>query len=172
MTDHSQTSLPLEDAKAALPDGLLEKQLDEWVESFPVDSLTAHLADLQRQRGTIEAAIESLNRRLAMWQALRSQQGGYANPSPKPTKRDAVLSILERDPTRQFSLTEIRNLMFEAGVLEDTPKARHALEATVSNMTKRREIYRPTKGHYMLARCQTPRLTPKTDLHRQEGEAA
>jgi hypothetical protein len=154
-----------------LPDGMLEKQLDQWVDSFPVDSIRQHLADLEQKKGTIEAAIESLNRRLRIWQTMRAHSaGGISAPEVRPSKRDAVLSILERDPTREFALAELRQMMLDGGLLDDTQKGRHALEATVSNMCKRGEIERPRKGYYTLPQTQT--LTPHTSLHCQEDKAA
>ncbi len=150
----------------------MEAQLDRWVEDFPADSIREHLAELERQRGTIEAAIESLTRRLQMWIALRAHTAGKGHLAKRPSKRDAVLALLERDHTREFSLAEIRSYLSEAGVLEDSAKARHALEATVSNMTKRGEIDRPRKGFYRLVRATDKPAAPVTNLHRKEDEAA
>jgi hypothetical protein len=155
-----------------LPAGALEAQLDAWVGSFPVESIRQHLRELERRKGTIEAAIESLSRRLNMWQAMRAHSAGHGDLTERPSKRDAVLTLLERDPTREFSLTEIRGFLIEGGMLDNTPKARHALEATVSNMTKRGEILRPRKGHYIVAPSGTEQATRLTNLQRKEGEAA
>jgi len=142
---------PLE-LSEALPIGHLEAQLDTWVGAFPVDAIRAHLKELERQKGNIESAIESLNRRLAIWQAMRAHQAGQGDLVPTPSKRDAVLNLLERDPYREFTHAEIRSTLIESGLLEDARKARHALEMTLSNMTKRGEIERLRKGFYRFAR--------------------
>ena len=132
------------------PLGLLEAKLDEWVNSFPIDTIREHLSDLERQKGDIEAAIESLNRRLRIWQAMHATSVGQGDLVPLPSKRDAVLTLLERDPSREFSLAEIRAMLINDGLLRNDLKAQHALEVTVSNMTKRGEIHRVRKGIYRL----------------------
>lgn len=133
-----------------LPHPLLEAQLDQWVDDFPVEAIRQHLRELRERKGTIEAAIESLDRRLAVWSAMRSHASGHDVASP-PSKRDGVLNLLERDPNHDFRLAEIRDHLTEGGLMEDSAKARHALEMTVVNMTKRGEIERPRKGFYRIA---------------------
>src|SRR5579862_4057081 len=91
-----------------LPIGHLELQLDHWVDQFPREAIVAEIAELERRRGDIEAALDSLNRRLQSWQAMRAHRLGQDNVAHRPSKRDAVLALLERDPTRCFSLSEIR----------------------------------------------------------------
>jgi hypothetical protein len=134
-----------------LPLPLLEAQLDQWVDEFPVHAIRQHLDELHRRKGDLEAAIESLNRRLAVWIAMRSHAEGRDVDSP-PSKRDGILNLLERDPHREFRLSEIRAHLTEGGLMQDTAKARHALEMTVVNMTNRGEIERPRKGFYRIAR--------------------
>jgi hypothetical protein len=146
-----------------LPVGHLEAQLDQWVDAFPVEAIRQHLEDLERRKGDIEKAMESLNRRLQYWSAMRAHHAGQGDKTPKPSKRNAVLNLIERDPGREFALKEIWAVLVEDGIVEDTPKARHALEMTVLNMRKRGEIARVRKGFYKL-------VTP-TDPHRQGGDA-
>ncbi len=153
-----------------LPIGHLEAQLDDWVGSFPIASIRAHLKALEHQKGTIEAAIESLNRRLAIWQAMRAHEAGQGDLVPKPSKRDAVLGLLERDPHREVAHSEIRSRMIEDGLLEDSRKARHALEMTLSNMTKRGEVTRVRKGFYKLAPQQGARSVLPTNVQSRDGE--
>lgn len=139
-----------------LPLGLLEASLDNWIDSFPAGEIRQHLAELERRKGTIEAAIEALNRRLQVWATMRTFAAGHDPAAVRPSKRDAVLNLLEQDPYREFALSEIREALIAGGLLDDTPKARHALEMTVVNMTKRREIERIKKGFYRIARPSAP----------------
>lgn len=133
-----------------LPIGHLEAQLDRWVDSFPVEAIQQHLAELQARKGTIDAAIESLTKRLQVWQAIRAHDAGRGVSVVVPTKRESVLVLLDRDPTREFSLAEIREYLVDCGLLENSARARHALEVTVSNMVRRGEIARPKRGFYAL----------------------
>jgi hypothetical protein len=168
METHPNEQLAIE----PLPIGVLEAQLDSWVDGFPIETLRQHLAELEQQKGTIEAAIESLNRRLDIWQAMRAHSHGHGHLAKRPSKRDAVLTLLEKDPWREFSLAEIRQRLIADGLLDDTAKARHALEATVSNMTKRGEIARPRKGFYEIVRTADEQATPSTNLQGKEDKAA
>jgi len=80
-----------------------------------------------------------------------------------------VLNLLERDEYHEFRLAEIRDHLIEGGLMEDTPRARHALEMTVVNMTKRGELERPRKGFYKIAQgdVQAPVLT---SVHCEDDE--
>jgi hypothetical protein len=153
-----------------VPAQILEISLDQWLDSFPIDKVQAQLAELERTKGTIEAAIESLNRRLAIWAAMREHQAGFDNSARRPSKRDAVVTLLERDPYREFAASEIRDKLIEDGLLEDSKKARHALEMTLSNMVKRGEAVRPRKGFYKLSPSQGGTSVALTDLRCEEGD--
>jgi len=155
---------PVSDAFAQfnLPLSYLEAQLNRWLDTFPAEALRRELAELEKKRGTIEAAIEALNRQLLIWQTMRTRALGMRQ-AELPSKRDVVLALLERDESREFSIVEIRESMIEGGLLEDTPKARHALEATISNMVKRGEIERPHRGHYRLAAPKRRQKPPSGD---------
>lgn len=153
-----------------VPAQILEISLDQWVDSFPVDRVREELAELERQKGSLEAAIESLNRRLQIWTAMREHQAGLDNTAQRPSKRDAVLNLLERDPYREFALSEIRGKLVSDGLLDDSRKARHALEATLSNMVKRGEAMRPRTGFYKLPPFKGGTSAALTDLHCKEGD--
>ena len=144
------STLP-DDDRAVLPARYLEKRLDQWIDDFPIDAVKTQLEELERERGSIEAAIASFRRRLEIWGAMRAHAQGHGDKVPKPRKRDAVLNLLEQDPGRTFALSEIRDRLITDGLLEDSDKARHALDVTLSNMRRRGEVTRVRKGFYRLA---------------------
>jgi hypothetical protein len=145
---------------------LLERSLDEWMETFPVERVRKELETLKKQKGSLEAAIDALNRRLALWQAAKEGADELhllVGERKFPPKRDAILYFLTEQNGREMSLRDMREALIKRGWLAPGKKVAHAFEAAAANLARRGEIQRVRKGYY---RSVTP-----TDLQGKEGDA-
>ena len=130
--------------------GFLE-ELDEWVDSFPIEAVQRELNRLQEQKGTLEAAINALSRKLTIWNTLRSAHHSNGDPPKYPTKRDALLAFFDEHPERELRLAEIRDGLIARGWAGDDAKSSHALQMALLTAHKRGEVDRVEKGVYKLA---------------------
>jgi hypothetical protein len=130
---------------------LLERSLDDWIATFPVDRVRKELDALKRQKGSLEAAIDALNRRLALWQAAKDgidDMHVLVGRRNYPPKRDAILHYLAERDGQVVRLGVMRDALIERGWLAHGKKAAHAFEVTAANLVRRGEIERVRKGYY------------------------
>jgi hypothetical protein len=134
--------------------------LRNWFEAFPVDDVRARVEELERQRAQIDRELTFLQEGLEQYAGfLAVQDSGQARlplrdapieDSPPPTRRQAVLDFMSGSPGRPFKLAEIRYALIRQGLLPSTESAAAALQMLVSNMVKKHQLERPTKGYYVL----------------------
>jgi hypothetical protein len=63
----------------------------------------------------------------------------------------AVLRFLSETTGRAWRLADLKAALIGRGWLEDSDRARHALQVTVLAMAKRGELEKPRTGYYSLA---------------------
>jgi len=158
--------------------------LMEWLEAFPLRQVELRLGTLIEQRRELDGEIRFLQNQIIRYRQyltdLNPEEeeetdsvGVLAQdqaPQEYPPKRQAVLRLLAEAPGRSWKLSDIRDVLIQRRWLEDSEKARHALQVTVLNMAKRGDIEKPRKGIY---RVSGGRVATARRLHRamSEGEA-
>lgn len=157
--------------------------LMEWLEAFPLRQVERRLTTLLEDRRELDGEIRFLQNQIIRYRQyltdLNPEEeetdsvGVLAQdqtPQEYPPKRQAVLRLLSEAPGRSWKLSDIRDVLIQRRWLEDTDKARHALQVTVLNMAKRGDIEKPRKGIY---RVSSGRVATARRLHRaiSEGEA-
>jgi hypothetical protein len=137
-----------------------------WLEAFPTKELERRLSYLLKERRDLDVEIRFLQTQLVRFrQYLEDLKPGTAeaalmdagsHPGARqrpqhPPKRMAVLRFLSETPGRAWRLADIKVALTKRGWLEDSDRARHALQVTVLGMAKRGEIEKPRTGFYRLA---------------------
>jgi len=126
--------------------------------------------DLAREIGNREEDLELLR---AVWQYRkrrepasastpqtltlgRAVEHNQARPLRRPqSRRQTILAVMREAPDRAWAYQEFREELVRRGLLEDTEQANHALSVAMSKMVKLRQLERPERGYYQLARGKT-----------------
>ena len=145
------------------------ESLLRWLESFPRQQIERRLAGLVSQRRDLDIEIRFLQNQLVRYREyLADLQPGHPDAAPRqsavaqtgtvgarpdaspayPPKRLAVTRLLAERPSYSWKLSEIRDALVERGWLEDSEKARHALQVVILKMAKSGEVGKPDTGIY------------------------
>ena len=180
----NERKTPAEDATA--------EALLDWIDAFPTKQLERRLAALLMQRRDLDVEIRFLQNQLLRYRQYledlrpgeagapatpsRSRDAGQRTTDARPAKRLAVLRLLSETPGRTWRLSDLRDELTKRGWLEDSDKARHALQVTMLSMAKRGEIEKPRTGFYRIAtdgslgRIDAPGVPPSRDSVPGESE--
>jgi hypothetical protein len=133
-----------------------------WLDAFPTTALERRLGTLLLQRRELDVEIRFLQAQLFRYRQYLEDlrpgstqespaAGGRVGGKPYPAKRLAVLRLLSESPGRALRLSDIRSALVHRGWLEDSDKARHALQVALLGMAKRGELEKPRTGFYRMA---------------------
>jgi hypothetical protein len=151
-----------------------------WIEAFPTKELETRLTTLLKLRRQLDMEIRFLQAQVLRYrQYLEDLRPDTAQPDQSgaegetraatttdqrhPPKRMAVLRLLSETPGRTWRLADIRKTLVERGWLEDSDRARHALQVALLGMAKRGELEKPRTGFYRLATDETASVGTNTD---------
>ena len=134
----------------------------QWLDSFPRAKIEHRLGLLLTQRRELDQEIRFLQGQLVRYRQYLEDLApptADARPAPElateqrqfPPKRLAVLRLLGEAPGRAWRLADIRQTLINRGWLEDSDRARHALQVTLLAMAKRGELEKPATGFYRMA---------------------
>jgi hypothetical protein len=107
--------------------------------------------DAERQIERLEHEITEKQEERAKWFALLGLKQQLGPPGKAPTLRRAILLVLQDRPAGyRTKLAEVRGRLIERGWLTDSKSDAHRLQMMASDMTKRGQLERPSKGWYRL----------------------
>lgn len=66
------------------------------------------------------------------------------------TRRAAIEIVMDAEPGRTWKLSDLRQALVARGWLGADDDEYHRLQVTASRMTQRKQLVRPTQGHYRL----------------------
>jgi hypothetical protein len=178
-TDYATLSAVSTDLRARIEPATAEALLS-WLESFPVKELEKRLTYLVKQRRDLDVEIRFLQAQVTRYRqyledlrppnaqvSVAEATAGKAAPRTaerhRLPKRIAVLRLLSETPGRTWRLADIRKTLIDRDWLEDSERARHALQVALLGMAKRGELEKPRTGFYRLATDATVSLGTSTD---------